>query len=84
MLSPVFFNGSLIFSHYKSSFFALVGDCGSLFGPTNGRVTLNSTVRGSRASYSCSPGYFLSGPANRTCQLDNTWSGTTPICNIVG
>ena len=31
-------------------------------------------------SFSCDDGYELTGSENRTCQSDQTWSGTEPMC----
>ena len=31
-------------------------------------------------TFSCDDGYELTGSENRTCQSDQTWSGTEPMC----
>ena len=33
--------------------------------------------------YSCSPGYALTGPPNRTCLATGAWSGAAPTCQKV-
>ena len=57
-------------------------DCGALATPANGSVTAASTLYGSTARYSCSPGYGLVGPASRTCQASGVWSGADPSCEF--
>ena len=37
-------------------------------------------VYGEVVTYTCDAGYRRNGDARRVCQLDNTWSGTTPTC----
>jgi hypothetical protein len=51
--------------------------------PSNGSVSVPSYTRGSTATYSCTPGFALSGSATRTCQNDATWSGDAPTCVAV-
>ncbi len=61
----------------------LVGDCGALSHPSNGRVTYSppdTTTFGARATYSCDTGYTLQGSRTLECQADETWSGSTPTC----
>lgn len=54
--------------------------CGLLVAPTNGNVDVAGTIVGSRASYSCHPGFRLIGREVRTCQESEEWSGQAPIC----
>ena len=59
-----------------------VVDCGELLPPDNGMVDLsNGTTFGSRAVYSCSDLYNLSGSSNSVCQESGLWSGVIPMCN---
>jgi hypothetical protein len=59
-----------------------VGGCVALANPTGGLVTAAALATGSTATYSCDLGRALSGPAERTCQADGTWSGTAPTCAL--
>jgi Sushi repeat (SCR repeat) len=54
--------------------------CGWLNSPTNGAMSAPISTYGSTATYSCSPGFVLSGSATRACQTDGTWSGDAPTC----
>lgn len=60
----------------------VIADCGSLVDPHNGVVELSSgTLEGSIATYTCDQGYNItSGDHSRTCQANEVWSGTEPIC----
>ncbi|XP_029441799.1 complement factor B [Rhinatrema bivittatum] len=42
---------------------------------------LSSYTVGSSLSFECFDGYNLRGPAQRTCQINGKWNGTTPICD---
>ncbi|XP_064397056.1 sushi, von Willebrand factor type A, EGF and pentraxin domain-containing protein 1-like isoform X3 [Halichondria panicea] len=55
-------------------------DCGSLSNPTNGMVSLDSTLRGSEAAYSCQENYTLVGVALRVCMDNGEWSEEEPLC----
>ena len=55
-------------------------DCGSLNNLTNGIVSLDSTLRGSEAIYSCQDNYTLVGEALRVCTDDEEWSEEEPLC----
>ena len=55
-------------------------DCSDLPDPINGSVTLNSTVEGSIANYTCDEGFLLDGPVVRMCGSNGMWSGSTPQC----
>ena len=57
-------------------------DCGDLFGPANGDVSLSSgTTFNSVATYSCSDGYNLvGGDMMRTCLASGSWSGAPSNC----
>ena len=60
--------------------FDLVIDCGALSTPTNGLQTPTGSLVDDTASFSCVYGYRLEGSATRTCQTDETWTGTAPTC----
>ncbi|XP_064397052.1 sushi, von Willebrand factor type A, EGF and pentraxin domain-containing protein 1-like isoform X2 [Halichondria panicea] len=55
-------------------------DCGSLSNPTNGMVSLDSTLRGSVAAYSCQDNYTLEGVALLVCMDNGEWSEEEPLC----
>lgn len=58
-------------------------NCGTLSNPAQGSVSAPVTTLGNDATYSCNPGYLLSGNGGsptRTCQAAGTWSGTAPTC----
>ncbi|HET7538646.1 MAG TPA: hypothetical protein VFK05_02205 [Polyangiaceae bacterium] len=59
-------------------------DCGTLAAPSNGSISVPSTLVGATATYSCNAtsGYTLSGSATRQCQTSATWSGTAPTCTL--
>ena len=49
--------------------------------PSNAHVdTSAGTSFGDVARYSCDTGYTLNGPAERTCQVNRTWSQNIPTC----
>ena len=60
----------------------VIADCGPLANPHNGVVEFSSgTLQGSTATYTCDQGYNItSGDHSRTCQANEVWSGTEPIC----
>ena len=55
-------------------------DCGPLDPPTEGSVSINGTIVGSTATYTCNDGFTLQGGSTRTCQTNGQWSGSAPIC----
>ena len=57
-----------------------VVDCGSLFAPENGTLTINGTTFASTANYSCNEGYNITGDEMRTCQENGSWIGQDPAC----
>lgn len=55
--------------------------CGQPDIPSNGHVNTSAgTSFMDVARYSCVEGYVLSGPAERSCQADQQWSGSVPAC----
>ncbi|XP_023234733.1 sushi, von Willebrand factor type A, EGF and pentraxin domain-containing protein 1-like [Centruroides sculpturatus] len=57
-------------------------ECTKLTNPNNGWVQTNSLMVGTLAKYGCKEGYELTGPAIRTCLMNETWSSTIPSCHI--
>lgn len=63
----------------------MFADCGSITPPVNGAVNhTEGTLFESKAYFSCSAGYTLTGLSSVTCQADKTWNGATPTCVIKG
>ncbi len=57
-------------------------NCGDLTDPSNGAVNTSSgTTFNMNATYTCNTGYNLIGITPRTCQANETWSGSEPTCN---
>jgi hypothetical protein len=55
--------------------------CPDLENPADGSVVYDGLVVGSQATYSCNDGYRLVGSSTRTCEIDGTWSGESPLCS---
>ncbi len=56
-------------------------ECDELEPLENGVVSKPSNSVGSVARYSCEPGFMISGPRERVCQLSAaSWSESTPSC----
>jgi len=58
-------------------------ECPVVNGPTNGIVSATVRTPGSTAHYSCDMGFNLTGLANRTCQVNGSWSDAAPTCSPV-
>lgn len=54
--------------------------CPTLSDPENGVVTILDDIPGGVAIYRCNPGLALVGDSNRTCGIDEQWSGEPPTC----
>lgn len=64
-----------------SSLICSAVDCGPLVKPDYGYVKYDSTYYGSKAYYSCQPGYkLISSSSFRICQANRSWSDHAPIC----
>ncbi|XP_078667527.1 uncharacterized protein LOC144909366, partial [Branchiostoma floridae x Branchiostoma belcheri] len=53
--------------------------CQQLMSPSYGNISGGSSY-GDVVTYYCDAGYEISGDEERTCQSDQTWSGTQPSC----
>ncbi|XP_019621183.1 PREDICTED: fibroblast growth factor receptor-like [Branchiostoma belcheri] len=53
--------------------------CQQLMAPSNGNIS-GGISYGDVVTYHCDAGYEISGDEERTCQSDQTWSGTQPSC----
>ncbi|XP_064386347.1 sushi, von Willebrand factor type A, EGF and pentraxin domain-containing protein 1-like [Halichondria panicea] len=60
-------------------------NCGYLDAPSNGAVdTSSGSTYLQRATYTCSPGYTLTGgDMTRTCQVNGMWSSSEPACEFI-
>jgi len=54
--------------------------CQLLTAPDNGMIDCTGSLFEDTCTFSCDDGYELTGNENRTCQSDQTWSGTDPMC----
>ena len=77
------FLGTYLYGNLRS----IVVVCPDLMDPTNGIITFTGETSGfmTMATYSCNPGYGLSGGDSvRTCTSSSVgpgeWSGTSPTC----
>ena len=60
--------------------------CTSLPSPTNGIISCNSTDVSryeDQCSFSCDPGYELTGSSSRQCLSNGSWSGSKVTCDIL-
>ena len=60
--------------------------CITLLSPTNGNISCNSTgvsLYEDQCSFSCDPGYQLTGSSSRQCLLNRSWSGSDVTCDIL-
>ncbi|XP_078001559.1 clotting factor C-like [Glandiceps talaboti] len=48
--------------------------------PSNGKLNGDSNFEGSSINYTCTAGYHLFGPSERTCLSNGQWSGALPEC----
>ena len=60
--------------HTDPSLRKLLVSCGVLPDPDNRTVTLNGTLLGSIATYTCDSGYAVVDDVTRICQTSGTWS----------
>jgi len=54
--------------------------CQNIAIPASAEVTITSDGFVSTAVYTCLSGYTLIGPDMRTCLLNGSWDGVTPVC----
>jgi hypothetical protein len=55
-------------------------ECPELMEIERGLLAVSGRLFGDRANYSCDPGYYVVGLAERSCGVDGRWSGITPSC----
>ena len=59
--------------------------CITLLPPTNGNISCNSTGvshHEDHCSFTCDPGYQLTGSSSRQCLSNGSWSGSDVTCDI--
>ena len=54
--------------------------CPPLTAPDNGMIDCTGSLFEDACAFSCDDGYELTGSETRTCQGDQTWSGTESMC----
>jgi len=59
----------------------LLVSCRPLDAPENGQISCNGSMFEDVCTFTCDEGYELSGTPIRTCQSDQTWSGSTVTCS---
>ena len=60
--------------------------CTNLSSPTKGNISCNSTGVShyeDQCSFSCDPGYELTGSSSRQCLSNGSWSGSDVTCDIL-
>ena len=67
-------------------YFHYIVQCIILSSPTNGNISCNSTGvprYEDQCSFSCDPGYQLTGSSSRQCLSNGSWSGSDVTCDIL-
>ena len=55
--------------------------CTNISSALNGQIQCTGPqVTAQNCTFTCDPGYNLTGSVHRTCQSDHTWSGETTLC----
>ena len=62
-------------------FFVCAGQCPTVSGPENGRVSLSGHSVGDRATFMCDTGYQLVGDQAMNCLSNGTWDSSPPVCS---
>ena len=66
--------------------FTYVVQCPDLSSPTNGNISCDSADVShyeDQCSFSCDPGYELTGSSSRQCLSNESWSGSDVTCDIL-
>ena len=58
-----------------------VADCGIPDMPSNGVTSYTTTTYLSVADYTCNVGYTRNGVSSRTCQANEQWTDSAPVCD---
>ena len=63
----------------------MFSDCGAINELINGTVNLpGGTTFGNTVTYMCDVGYNMTGTSQRQCGADGQWTGSPPICGLIG
>lgn len=54
--------------------------CDTLSNPVGGSVTITTDGLETKAQFSCTIGYTMTGSPNLTCRSDGTWDQQAPSC----
>lgn len=76
-------HANLCIIHVSVYFLPTIADCGPPTAPVNGSVDAPETKYQAHATYSCAPGFNLTGPHTVKCLEDATWE-KRPTCEIKG
>lgn len=55
--------------------------CEKIVAPHHGSMTCTGLVTNSKCSFSCNPGYSLTGSQKRICQASSRWGGNKTSCD---
>ena len=69
-----------MFSCKHSMVTFLLVSCFALETPDNGMIECTGFQFEDTCTFTCDPGYELSGSSTRTCQSDAMWNGTDATC----
>jgi len=58
--------------------------CPSLKSLENGFIHGQQLWEGNHVSFTCKPGYWLTGSTERNCLENGTWTGDQPLCVLLG
>lgn len=59
-------------------------NCDEMTSVKDGSYDVSGDYFGARVIYSCNEGFFMSGPKERVCQGDGSWSDSAPTCKEKG
>ena len=63
-------------------FLFLALNCSAILAPLNGHmICTGRQVTNQNCTFTCDPGYYITGSISRTCLPNQTWSGLHPQCH---
>ena len=66
--------------HFDILIFPYIVPCPPLTAPDNGMIDCTGSLFEDTCTFSCDDGYNITGSETRTCQSDQTWSGSEAMC----